>query len=773
MKYRFAGFVVWGTTVFALSLTAGQSSSPLVPVVQRPSFDTIAPLIDRLRHADDSELVLHIGVNDFEILREVTTPITSTEARAARAELRKTKPGLPSIRFTKNHEIAAYDLDERTVIEVEVDATPEKWTRTRLETVATYPDSDWERFIEFCLQSGLAELTLYQQGATRFGEITFASLGPAAIAYPGGLLHLSPAFYQGTRVSPDYPESAGTNGFVILIHDPREDVGERFRLMSGLAALVAANPRLNFEYLVEGAFPEGSVGPDPNVQVSLQERAIRDGGLGDCLRRFSEPQRKLIVNSMLRRFLLDTSLAFQLSRTPEAPIHGLAVDDNRFSSQPRAIFVEPSKIQAALTALAEFAASRGQENTNSEEAAARGMILEGAYMTAALYRADSTNLNDTQLIKHLERMKASFGALGAVASEISKSLPEMQAHADALEKQSTAYSTEAQNYKNGLKRNDAILSFIEAAGRNSAKEVPLVFSGSGHTEAITRRLRADGIGYVIIEPRRQAPYNHFDRDQKRFDNFVHDPDAYFKSANQTNKALCSLTEEQIRTGHIPFINADLAEATTRQAGNTNITDMGNINLNRLQLAVASNGWLADSVVEIGTATARGVDSVGVGGGGGAGHSAADAGRLSSRGDGDPPAEIPGGAFAFFDETDGKPRLTLLDKEGARWRGEDRYTRIADAVFALPYADREQTPVIHFVRHPAGRSTGREYCSIYKLDSERVYLVEGSISSVASVLRLSTLRGRGSVNVHVQLGELFRGGREEVEFHRGSSASLGN
>jgi hypothetical protein len=727
LKHCHAGLMVWCSIVLALSLAAGQNSSPVVPAVKRPAFGTIARLIDRLQLGTDSKLVVHIGANNFEILKEVATPITSTEARAARAELRKTKAGLPVIRFSKSHEIAAYDLDDRTVIEYEIDATPEKWIRRRLETVATYSDSAWAGFIEFCLQNGLTELAVYEQGAARFGEITFAAAAPSAVGYPGGSLHLSPAFYEDMRVSPDYPENAGTNGFVVLIHDPQEDAGERFRLMSGLGALFTANPKLNFEYLVEGAFP---VGPDPNVQVSLQERAIRDGGLGDYLRRFSEPQRKLIVNAMLRQFRLDTPLAFQLSRWPEAPVHGLAIAGNRFLSESSALFVESFKIQSALTTLAEFAAAKDQENLNSEEAAARGMILEGAYMTAALYQADSTKLNDTQRIKHLERLKASFGALGDVASEISKSLPEMQVHADALEKQSTAYSTEAQQYRNALKRNETMLALIEAAGRNCSKQVPLVVIGSYHTEAITRRLRADGIGYVVTEPRGRAPYNHFDRDQKRFENLLHAPDA-------------SLTEEQVRTDHIPFINANLPEAITRQTGITSVTDTGKINLNRLQLAVASNGWLVDSIVEIEKANGGGANARSPGGA--------------------PPPEMPRGAFAFFGEADGKPRLVLLDKESERWRGEDRYARVADAMFALPYADKDQTPVIHFVRHPAGKSSSREYYSIYKPDSKRVYLVEGSISSVAAVLKLSIVRGRGSVNVNVQLGELLKRG-EGVEFH---------
>ena len=125
---------------------------------------------------------------------------------------------------------------------------------------------------------------------------------------------------------------------------------------------------------------------------------------------------------------------------------------------------------------------------------------------------------------------------------------------------------------------------------------------------------------------------------------------------------------------------------------------------------------------------------------------------NARAGGVPPPEMPRGAFAFFEEADGKPRLVLLDKENERWRGEDRYARVADAMFAIPYADKDQTPIIHLVRHPAGKSSSREYYSIYKPNSKRVYLVEGSISSVAAVLKLSTVRGRGSVNVNVQLGE---------------------
>ena len=45
----------------------------------------------------------------------------------------------------------------------------------------------------------------------------------------------------------------------------------------------------------------------------------------------------------------------------------------------------------------------------------------------------------------------------------------MHAHADALEKQRTAYSTEAQKYKDALQRNETMLPFIEAAGRNCVR----------------------------------------------------------------------------------------------------------------------------------------------------------------------------------------------------------------------------------------------------------------------------------------------------------------
>ncbi len=749
LKYRLVGFMVWCATVLALAPAAGQTGSS--PVAERHEFGAIAPLVDQLRHGADSSLVVHIGANNFEILKDVTTPITANEARAARAELRKVKPGLPLIRFTTSHEIAEYELDERTTIEVGIDTTPEKWIRRTFENIATYPDSAWKRFIEFGLRNGLSELTVYEQGTARLGKMTFAAVGPAAWVYPGGLLHSSPAFYEDMRVSPNYPESAGTNGFVVLVRDPDQDIGGRFRLMSGLAALLAANPNVSFEYLVEGAFPEKPAGLDPRPQAARQERAISDGGLGDYMRRFPEAQRKWIVNSMLRRFLVDTPLAFQLLRSPEPKIQGLAIDDNRYLSESPVSFIDPSKIQAALKALVEITAPSDQSNTDSEESAARRMVLEGVEMTAALQRTDSTNSRATQLIKHLERLKAGFGALGDIASEISKSSPEMQAHADALEKESAAYSAEVEKCRHALKRNETMLPFIETAGRNSAKKVPLVFIGSYHIEAITRQLRTDGIAYVVIESRKRAPNSLSYRDQKRFQNFLDDPDADLKSAARTSKGLCSLTEEQVRASHIPFINTILPDAITRQNNVMSATDIGNIDVNRLQLAVTSNGWLLDSVVEIGKVNARGVNSPGIG--------AANTGSLGSISSGAPAPGMPVGAFAFFDEVDGKPRLVLLDKDSEHWRDEDRYARLADATFAVPYASEGQTPVIHFVSHPGGSSSSREYFSIYKGDSKRVYLVEGSISSAASVLSLSTVRSRGSVNIHAQLGELLQRGQD--------------
>lgn len=749
MRYRLVSFMASYTTVFALA-AAAQIGSPLA--ADQREFGEIAPLVDQLRRGADSNLVVHMSPTNFEILTDVTTPITSNEARLARAELRKVKPGLPLIRFTKSHEIAVYDLDDRTTIEVEVDTTPEKWIRRTFEKIASYPNSVWPRFVEFGLRNGLTELTVYEQGTARVGEITFAAVERAARPYPGGSLHFSPAFYDNMRLSPDYPESTGTNGFVMLIHDPDQDINGRFRLMAGLAALLGANSNVSFEYLVEGTFPEKLVSLRPGLQVGLQERAISDGGLGDFLRRFSEPQRKRIVNSMLRQSLIDTPLAFQLLRSREPQIHGMAIDDNRYLSESPVLFVEPAKIQAALKALVEIATPRDQTNMDAEESAARGMILEGVHMTTALQRADATNLSASQLIKHLERLEAGFGALGDVASEISKSSPEMQAHADALEEESAAYSAEVEKCRNAMKRNETMLPFIETAGRNSATKVALVFIRSYQTASITKQLRTDGIAYVVIEPRRSGPHNHADRAQKPFENFLDDDaDSHFKPAVQTSKSVCSLTEEQVRNEHIPFIDTIRPDAITGRNNNNSAADIGNIDLSRLQLAVASNGWLLDSVVEIGKVNPRDVNSSGIGSG-----NTGRPGNPSSRA---PAPGMPAGAFAFIYQVDGKPMVVLLDKDSENWREEDRYARLADAMFAVPYVSEGQTPVIHFVSHPGGSSRSREYFSISKRDSKRVYLVEGSISSAASVLGLSTVRGRGSVNVHLKLGELLERGQD--------------
>jgi len=297
--------------------------------------------------------------------------------------------------------------------------------------------------------------------------------------------------------------------------------------------------------------------------------------------------------------------------------------------------------------------------------------------------------------------------------------------------------------RNAVKGNEAILPLIEAAGRNSAKKVALVFIGSDHIEGITRQLRTDGIAYVVIEPRGSLRCCGSERDPTRFGKFSDDPDAYFKSLAPASRGFCSLTEEQVHTSHIPFIKSILPYAIARENSIMSAAQRGNIDLTRLQLAVASNGWLVDSAVEIGNLSPSGVNHPGIG--------TANTGRLGSSGVPAPDPGLPAGTFAFFDEVDGKPRLVLLDKDSEHWHEEDRYARLAETMFTFPSTCEGQVPVVHFVSYPGGRARSREYFFIFKRDSKRIYLLEGNISSAAALLSLSTMRGGGSVNVDVHLG----------------------
>lgn len=742
------------STAVALSLSCYQCRAQ--DLTADSGFTTTRNLVDQLRRGQDSRLVLHLSADGFEVLDIKSAPI---DAGAAHVKLREMEVPLPSIRFTESKEFAVYTVDSRTTIEAEVGSKPEKWIQRTATVTAAYPATAWNDFIEFCLRDGMTEFQLYQEGTSRFGEITFAATGPASISYVGGTINFSSAFYEDMRLSPDYPSQSGSNGFVVLVHDPHSDVSGRFRLVSGLSALFAANSGKSFEYLVEGAYPDPDGGRD---LLSLRSRAISDGGLKKQLSKYPQAQQRAIVYSMLGRFLIDTPMAYQLLDPQSKAVHGIAIDDNRLLAEANVSRPSAAALDESFKQLWSAVTASTKNSADSKESEVKAGIFEIVYLTRALQQADLEDVSDQQLIDHFARLQQMFDLLDRLASELAKADPKLASASAVFHKQSDFYANEVTTYKNALKRNDMMLRFIESAARSSQARVPLAFIGSYHTRGLTRGLQAEHIGYVVIEPRRRAPSNHLEQDEKRFNEFLHDPNAYFRSQLSLNKGLCSLTPEQVQITHVPYSHSAALRFESHVGEINGAIDIGRISRGRLQEAVASNGWLDNADVVIGNrpsleSAAGNVSSGGHGGGTGNSSGGAVGEAGSSGGGGQKPPGIPAGAFAFFEEFGNRSRLVILDKESLRWEGDDRYRALGQAMFAFPFGDKKEIPVLHFARHAKGFSDGREYVSVYDGKSRRVYLVEGNVPQVASLLAFSAIRSRGSVNVHVQLGVLLKGG----------------
>jgi len=675
-----------------------------------PGLERVASLIHQLRTGDLQRFRIDLGADSFTVLKSVEEPLTEAEAKA---ELQNAKPAAPTLRFTRTQELMCRQVSPGVWIEqamnTDKDFHGSIWSKRTLETVGTYSNSLWDAFARMAIENGLSDFRVSNSSEGRRAELAFDSDGAPAIRYGSQSLVLSKDFYRVMRVSTEYKPVSGRNGFVVLIHDPHQSVKGRFALMQGLNTLLGANAKRPVEFLVEGAFPEKE---GVNYQ-QLPARLLSDGGLAQRMEGTSESIRAQLIYSMLSTYLIDTPLAYRILNH-RSDIPAFAIDDNRYL---REVDMEaPKEIDKAVNTILNHL-------DGDSLLKARGAL--GLFETLA--RADAQQISDLQLVGFYREMASTIRAFASIAeknatSDISSSIQIVNKFAESYEKR-------ANQYERALERNKTMLTYIKQEGARAAQRLPIAFIGSFHTWGIVEELRKAGIGYVVIEPRQRIG-RISSSESKTFDQFLINPDGYFASVLHSNKGIAGLTAEQVDKFHAPYIvrqTERLAEQSAalerlRAGSNTG----GKINGSLIEAAVRQNGSLNEATVEIG-----------------------------GNGSGVPP-DAPRGAFAFFDEHDGKRRLVLLGADDNRWGSEERYSCLEHAIFDLPTGEAATATFFHLSKHYQDEKTGRVYYTSYDRSSKRLYLVEASVANAGALLSLSAIRRGGAVNVHVVVSDLMPG-----------------
>jgi hypothetical protein len=714
-------------TLLALGSTAlpGQDQKgPVQP--STASMDAIVSLIGQLRSGDLQRFRIEVGADSFQILKSVETPLTEEQAAS---EVKSGKPGIPSVRFTRTQELlcisVAPDVWIEQAINTDKNFRGSIWSKRTMEKIGSYPMALWDTFAGLAMENGLSDFAVYGSGTTRRAELAFDSAGPGVVRWVTQSLTLPRDFYRTMRISTEFRPSTGRNGFVVLIHDPHQSVSGRFALMQGLHSLLGANPR-PVEFLVEGAFPESN-GVDYD---SLSARELSDGGLAQRMKGMNDSMRLRLIYSMLSAYLIDTPLAYRILYD-RMDIHSFAIDDNHFLHEGQRQDVNRGDVNNAFRTI--VSSLDGDLRRKAEEEGGRIRLLSSA---------DTQQISDIQGLLHAQAIASSIRSFVSIAQSDPAIAQSLDSSFRVLKAFAQSYDDEADRDERALKRNKTMLKYIEQEAARAPQRLPVAFIGSYHTQGIVEGLRNRGIGYVVIEPRLKFQLSSQSEDTT-FDSFLVEPDGYFASVAARNKGLAGLTSKQVEQYHVPFMAKEQVRLSQKSssleqlfAGHSEST----IDRSRIKEAVMQNASLNHASVEIG--------------GGGAGS----------------PPDAPRGAFAFFDESEGKPRLVLLGSEDDRWHSDERYACLGKVILDLP---KGGTTLFHVSKHYQDEKTGRVYYTHYDRKTKRLYLVESSLANAGSLLSVAALRRNGVVNIHVVVTDLIPGEHHVEQTDAGNSAGMVN
>lgn len=711
-------------SLLLLALAAGCHSSKSTPPPNKPStnFAGAKTVLDAFRSGGESELVLSISANNVSILRPTTQALSESEAED---KLKTAKEAFPRLRFIAGDEVLSYPLDPRSSVEESTKKTKgakSTWAIRNLSPVFTFPRDAWAEFVEFGLANGLSDLVVYQEKDELYGEMSFASSGPAVIPYGGQTVALNGEFYQTMRLSPKYPPSSGQKGFAVLIHDPHADVEGRYDLMLGLESFFSANPGKPMEFLVEGKCQKESESAPPPLR--LEDRQIGDGGLFAYFNQtVSADNRQPLIARMLDRYLIDTPMAFRLLHSHDLQIPSYAIDDNRYLHSPTGHFGSRQETAEAVRTIVAAAKKLDGIPDNYKE-----MIATAGGEAMLLDEADLSNAKDVDYPDIMKRRGKAFEGLATIGKELARQEPQLMQSVEILQGRAQAYRNEAKVYSDALNRNIAMQNFIASEARKASARLPVAFIGSFHTEGITDFLRRNGIGYVVFEPRPQIQSATEEANQERFNNFLDNPSAYFGSLRTGNKGPSDLTQAQVDRYHMHFLEAYGSTFTQlRSAAEGGRPGSSQIDFARFWKSVQGNGDIASAEIEYG------------GNGGGT-------------------APPPRGAFAYFEENNGKRKLVILDAESSRWKDSDRYDLLAKVRLVFPYSVQDAVPVVAMTRrHYEDKNTGRNFYSACQADTKRIYLVEADFPAIAAAMALPENKSNKDLDVHVTLSELEKGG----------------
>jgi hypothetical protein len=690
------------------------SAAALYPTLaQAQNFDAVFDLVQQMRQGQRFDVDIQVKADTFTILREQETPLNKDTFEALRASA--DKKGWPHLKYLRDTEAFVFPVNATLEIEEQKHggaAGTTTWLKREYVPVATYNVALWSNFLREALKHGL---TAINQSATdsTITSLDFAPYGPDHIPYGTKSLALPPKFYQYMKLSPQHAPFTGSNGFVVLVHDPHASRTGRFELLPGLRALLSAN-RSPVIFLDEGEFKgqTRTIGFNTLDQIMLPaERA-----------RVLQP----VVYNLLGRYLIDSAMAYRLLYDRNLP--ALAIDETQFLPTI-ALGQRPDSLMKVNRALVNILkALDGLKDKIPAEDLNRATQL---VIYATIYeQTEIEDLDGRTLVKHFDNLADTLSDIVTLARLIKQVNPASQVDLDAdfLQRQAAAYRGESKEYGLALNRDKPMATRIAEQAHTAETRLPVAFIGSFHTDGITSYLRSLKIGYVVVEPRHN--YTFSDQEQQAFDSYLYQDQrpAYLRSATSQNKGPVVPTVVEVQRYYQPFVRREATRVMQRDqdaAHNYQQLPGKELDYPAFNEALKANGVLSNARVEFGGPTSLAI----------------------------PPDA--GSPFAFFEPGDnGSGRFMVLNAGDTGWSTQrGRYSCLRE-IKLLPPLVREDLSPHRQVSFYEDADSKTIYSSLFEPQSRRYYLYEGDKAlDMLSTMVLSKPSKDRDMLIRMRLAEL--------------------
>ncbi len=688
-------------------------------IAEESDFQKLAPALLEFRTTSGTELSIRLASSSFQVLRRAETVLSGDEAK----KLLPKEASFPTLKISQEGNWIEHTVDQDTKIDEPLTAngSPDpsrEWKKLSWVALGSFDRAAWPHFVEFALANGLSSIEETRYKEESAFTISFSPVLPDHIDAGGRPLALNTRFGSVMRLSPKYPPHAGDKGFVILLHDPHENVAGRFQTLTGLRSLTSGNPSVSFQFLVEGAYR----GPSRDVGFSGLDTAIRPGSDTNAA----------VVHSLLSRYLINTPMAYRLLY--DRKISARAIDNNTLLAYPSPRPMRsPSQQADSLSKISEaLDKTKLPKAAASSKSAMQGVLnLAFVYLTADLNEAPDTTLVDyfgtmAELYKTIAKMGRIFAQAG-----FKLSTPDLQ----ALASDANGCEDEAAIYKKATERNKTMAPLIIEAAMSVSNQVPIAFIGNYHTHGIVAELEKASVGYVVLEPRPRIETSQAENRAFARANHSNSRPTYLSTV-PLDMGWNGPTKVEVKTSYEPKIAAKAPQIRRRQLATQAefkaIPD-STVNVKKLTSAADTNGAFASV-------------------------------RIASGGNIPPPPGNFRGAFAYFepgDRPEREARFVLTDPTDKRWSEEDRYEFLAIAHFGISERSREVTAGTSIVFYPDPISN-RLFFTFYEPTSKRIYCFEGDPQRAASLVPTPIGDSKGEQNIRMQIVEVIPIDQQEAQ-----------